>query len=98
MDILSFDKVIYHFDRLQKMQTGEPQFPVHLTISLGNLCNHRCLWCSVYAQLQKDVQLTDVDKLLAFLEKGAARNTCSALSMKWASSRGCLPMASCSTG
>lgn len=73
MDILSFDKVIYHFDRLGKMQAGEPQFPVHITISLGNLCNHRCLWCSVYAQLQKDVQLTDVDRLLAFLEKGAAR-------------------------
>lgn len=71
MDVLGFEKLIYHYDKITKIQQDEPQTPVHITLSLGNYCNHSCKWCTVYAQHEKDVQHADYEKLLAFL--GAAQ-------------------------
>jgi len=73
MDILGFGKLIYHYDKLEKLKRNTLQFPVHATVSLGNFCNHRCLWCTVYAAQQKDVQHMDGDRLIAFLTRARER-------------------------
>lgn len=73
MDILGFDKIVYHYDKLEKLRRGEPQLPVHVTVSLGNYCNHKCLWCTAYAAQQKQVRQMDGDRLVRFLERAAAR-------------------------
>lgn len=73
MDILGFEKLIYHSDKIEKIRKDELVFPVHATISLGNYCNHACLWCSVYAYQQSDALVTDRVKLISFLERAWAK-------------------------
>ena len=73
MDFLGFEKILYHPEKLDKLRRDEPQFPVHLTVSLGNYCNHACLWCTVYAVQQAQVRHMDFDKLVAFLERARDR-------------------------
>ena len=73
MDILGFEKLIYHYDKLDKIKKQENQFPVHMTLSLGNFCNHKCLWCTVYAAQQKDAQQINGERLLKFLNKATKR-------------------------
>ncbi len=72
MDILGFDKLLYHHERIRKIGRGERAFPVHATVSLGNYCNHACLWCSVFEQQQKLATAMDADKLLDFLSRASA--------------------------
>jgi cyclic pyranopterin phosphate synthase len=73
MDILGFEKLIYHHDRIRKIGNDTPQFPVHATVSLGNYCNHACLWCTAFAYQQDEVRKVDQDKLLGFLGRAARR-------------------------
>ncbi len=73
MDFLSFDKILYHPEKLEKLRRDEPQFPVHMTISLGNYCNHACLWCTVYAVQQEQVRHMDFNKLIEFLKRSQDR-------------------------
>lgn len=68
MDILSFDKILYHYPKLEKLKNNIPQFPIHITISLGNFCNHKCLWCTAYAYQQDQVKKIDNGKLLSWLK------------------------------
>ena len=73
MDILGFEKLIYHHDRIMAIRDGKPLFPVHATLSLGNYCNHACLWCSVFAHQQSAVKKASFDKLMDFLEPASQR-------------------------
>ena len=73
MDFLGFEKILYHPEKLEKLRQDEPQFPVHMTISLGNFCNHACLWCTVYAVQQEQVRHMDYDKLIEFLSRAQER-------------------------
>jgi MoaA/NifB/PqqE/SkfB family radical SAM enzyme len=73
MHILGFEKLIYHYDKLEKIKNQENQFPVHMTLSLGNYCNHKCLWCTVYAAQQNTAQQIDSARLLTFLDKASKR-------------------------
>ncbi len=73
MHILGFEKLIYHYDKLEKIRQRKPQFPVHMTLSLGNYCNHKCLWCTVYAAQQNEAQQVDGTRLLTFLDNASKR-------------------------
>ena len=69
MDILGFEKILFHSDKLEKLKNGISQFPVNGTISLSNYCNHKCLWCSVYAAQEKDVKSANLVQLTSFLAR-----------------------------
>ena len=73
MDFLGFEKLIYHHERIEKIKAGNSQFPLNLTVSLGNYCNHGCLWCTVYAVQKEQARHADFDAYLAFFERAAAR-------------------------
>lgn len=73
MDILGFEKLIYHRDKLDKLARDEPQFPVHVTLSLGNYCNHRCLWCTAYEYQLDKAKMMDFDKLVDWLTRASQR-------------------------
>ncbi len=73
MDILGFEKAIYHYDKIEKLRQGVPQFPVHATVSLGNYCNHKCLWCTVYKYQQSLATTIPYDKLMNFLSRARFR-------------------------
>lgn len=73
MDILGFEKLIYHYDRIMAIRENRPLFPVHATLSLGNYCNHACLWCSVFEHQQSAAKKASFDKLMSFLERAAGR-------------------------
>ena len=73
MNILGFEKLLYHPEKLSKIRDDKHQFPVHATISLGNYCNHKCLWCSAYEyQLEKDNQI-NIELLLDWLQRASGR-------------------------
>ena len=73
MDILGFEKLIYHRDKLDKLARGEKQFPIHVTLSLGNYCNHKCLWCTAYEYQLDKAKMMDFDLLLEWLTKARER-------------------------
>ena len=73
MKFLDFDKILYHPEHIISIKTNKPIFPVHATISLGNFCNHKCLWCTAYEYQLDNAKLLDFDKILAFLAKAKAR-------------------------
>lgn len=64
MNILGFEKLLYHREKLAKLENGDPQFAVHATVSLGNFCNHRCLWCTAYEYQLDKSKLMDFDTLV----------------------------------
>jgi MoaA/NifB/PqqE/SkfB family radical SAM enzyme len=73
VDLLGFEKILYHPEKLIQLRRNQPQFPTHATISLGNYCNHKCLWCTAYeAQLEKATMM-DVDRLLDWLGRAKER-------------------------
>ena len=73
MDVLGFDKLIYHHDRIMDIAQERARFPVHITASLGNFCNHKCRWCTVYATHEDAVRHMDYDRFTSFIEKAAAK-------------------------
>ncbi|MEE9383109.1 MAG: radical SAM protein [Nannocystaceae bacterium] len=73
MDFDGFEKLIYHHEKIVKIRGDRPQFPVHITLSLGNYCNHKCRWCTVFAHQEGDIRHADADRILGFLDKGKAR-------------------------
>ena len=75
MDFLGFEKLLYHPQRLERLREGRKQFPLHLTLSLGNYCNHKCLWCTAYEYQQSKAKKIDKNLLLNFLEIAANRGT-----------------------
>ena len=73
MDVLGFEKLIYHYEKIEKIKQGRPQFPVNLTVSLGNYCNHGCRWCTVYAVQEEDVRHADFDRFISFFTRAKQR-------------------------
>lgn len=73
MSFLDFDKILYHPENVIAVRDNQPIFPVHATISLGNFCNHKCLWCTAYEYQLDKSNLLDFDKILAFLDKARHR-------------------------
>lgn len=73
MNFLTFDKIIYHPENILAIKNKTPIFPIHATISLGNFCNHKCLWCTAYEYQLTKATLLDFDKIIAFLIKAKSR-------------------------
>jgi|ETNmetMinimDraft_4_1059912.scaffolds.fasta_scaffold63001_2 MoaA/NifB/PqqE/SkfB family radical SAM enzyme len=73
MDPLGFEKLIYHYNKIEKIRNTKNQFPVNLTVSLGNFCNHGCLWCTVYMAQEKEARHADMDSYLSFFRRCAKR-------------------------
>ncbi len=73
MDILGFEKLLYHREKLDKIRDDIPQFPVHVTVSLSNFCNHKCLWCTAYEAQQDKAETFDFDTLIDWLTRARDR-------------------------
>jgi len=73
MNVLSFNKIMYHPEHILAIKDSKSIFPVHATISLGNFCNHKCLWCTAYEYQLDNATLLDFDKIISFLEKAKQR-------------------------
>lgn len=73
LNILGFEKIIYNYQIIDNIKNGNVQFPIHATISLGNFCNHKCLWCTAYEYQLDKAHLLDFDKIISFLKKAKAR-------------------------
>ena len=73
VDILGFEKILYHPEKLEKLRNNQQQFPVHVTLSLSNYCNHGCLWCSVYEYQQSKAKNMNYDTTLNWLSKAKNR-------------------------
>lgn len=69
MKYLSFKKIIYYYDKIYKIAKDIKQFPIHATISLGNFCNHKCLWCTVYEYQKQKTKFINLNELLNFLKE-----------------------------
>ena len=72
-NFLSFDKLIYHPEKLAGFKIDKNVFPLTATISLGNYCNHGCLWCSTAYWRQDDSNSIDFLKLTKWLKKAKIR-------------------------
>jgi len=73
MNFLTFDKILYHPEHIMAVKNNTQIFPVHATISLGNFCNHKCLWCTAYEYQLDNANLLDFDKIINFLGKAKQR-------------------------
>lgn len=65
--VLGFDKVAYHPEHLVALKNGASTFPVTATLSLGNYCNHGCLWCSTAFFQEEKAASMDANLLVAWL-------------------------------
>ncbi len=66
-NFLSFDKLIYHPEKLVGYKEDKNVFPITATLSLGNYCNHGCLWCSTAYWRQDDANSIDYIKIVKWL-------------------------------
>lgn len=73
MEILGFEKILFHRAKLEKLEKGAPSFPIHATLSLGNFCNHKCLWCTAYVAQKSAARDVDYDRLTSFLSRARER-------------------------
>lgn len=55
------------------LQEDRVIFPLHVTVSLGNFCNHKCLWCTAFEYQKEKATLMDCDSLLFFLQQAKLR-------------------------
>jgi len=71
MKLTPFDtsKVMFHYDRLESISTGNIPYPVTAEIDPSNLCNHNCIWC-MYKEFKKSspVNISRKDLLTVIAE------------------------------
>ncbi len=72
-NFLSFDKLIYHPEKLSGFKIDKNIFPITATLSLGNYCNHGCLWCSTAYWRQDDSNSMDFTKITKWLSEAKKR-------------------------
>lgn len=66
-------KLLHHPEHLVAIKQGIPVFPVHATVSLSNVCNHKCLWCTAYESQKEQYTILSASNLLHFLERAARK-------------------------
>lgn len=71
--ILGFNKLIYHPEKLVGVKNRTNVFPITATLSLGNYCNHGCLWCSTAYFREAEANQINFEKISSWLEKAAPR-------------------------
>ena len=72
-DILGYGKLLYHPEKIVSIKKDENSFPITATLSLGNYCNHGCLWCSTAYSRVDEATSIDGDKLLNWLQNAKKR-------------------------
>ena len=68
-DLVGYGKLIYHPEKLVGIKNETNPFPITATVSLGNFCNHGCLWCSTAYFREDDAFAIDGDKLINWVTK-----------------------------
>ena len=66
---LGFEKIIYHPEKIVGVKQRNNAFPISATISLGNYCNHACLWCSTAYWQKEGSKSIDFNDLKNWLHK-----------------------------
>ena len=72
-DLVGYGKLIYHPEKLVGIKNETNPFPITATVSLGNFCNHGCLWCSTAYFREDDAFAIDGDKLINWVTKAKDR-------------------------
>lgn len=62
IDRLSFEKVAYFPEHLNKLVAGEDAYPIHVQIGPVNFCNHDCTFCYA-ARTMFDAKKVDRDRM-----------------------------------
>ena len=75
---LGFEKLIYHPEKIVGVKQRNNAFPISATISLGNFCNHACLWCSTAYWQQESSKTIDFNDLKNWLKKAQKKGLKSA--------------------
>lgn len=68
MNLLGFEKILHHLDKLENIKREIPQYPIHATISLSNCCNERCLWCTAAAYQKGKKNAIEAEALYDYLK------------------------------
>ena len=71
--ILGFGKLIYHPEKVMGVKQKTNAFPLTATLSLGNYCNHACLWCSTYYWQQESSKTIDFRKITKWKKKSSLK-------------------------
>ena len=71
--ILGFGKLIYHPEKVMGVKQKTNAFPLTATLSLGNYCNHACLWCSTYYWQQESSKTIDFRKITKWIKKSSLK-------------------------
>ncbi len=71
--ILGFGKLIYHPEKVIGVKQKTNAFPLTATLSLGNYCNHACLWCSTYYWQQENSKTIDFEKVTKWIKKASLK-------------------------
>lgn len=71
--LLSFDKVFYFPEYLQKLVEGREAFPVHMQLGPVNFCNHDCTFCyaarSMFDGMNVQRERIEVERLMEVAEE-----------------------------
>ena len=71
--ILGFGKLIYHPEKVIGVKQKTNVFPLTATVSLGNYCNHACLWCSTYYWQQESSKTINFDKITKWIKNASLK-------------------------
>jgi sulfatase maturation enzyme AslB (radical SAM superfamily) len=61
-DIFNTNKILAHHETIGKIVSGEPCFPVMVSIDASSICNQKCTWCSGTGYVNKTKMLLE-DKI-----------------------------------
>lgn len=67
---LSLDghKLLFHLEPVNRWLEGEEIYPLYCSVSLTQICNHRCIFC-VYDSLKREKIFLDKDRILAIIKE-----------------------------
>jgi len=60
---VGFGKLMYHPEKIIGVKNKNNAFPISATVSLGNYCNHKCLWCSTAYWQRENSKSINFEKL-----------------------------------
>ncbi len=73
IDRLSFEKVAYFPDHLDRLVRGRDAYPIHMQVGPVNFCNHDCTFCyaarSMFDASNTPRTRIDVDRLMEIVEE-----------------------------
>ena len=67
-DLIGYGKLLYHPEKIIGIKNDTNPFPITATLSLGNFCNHGCLWCSTAYFRESDSISINSEKILNWIK------------------------------